>query len=121
MIELTLDREHSILYLRPKTALEPADFADLAKMVDPFIEETGALNGLIIDAPAFPGWQSLGAMAAHFRFVKDHHEHIKRIALVTASALGDVAVHLASHFVSAEIKHFPAGQVDEATQWVVNG
>ena len=70
--------------------------------------------------PRFPGWQSLGAMAAHFRFVRDHQKHIKRIALVTASAMGNVAEHLASHFVSAEIKHFPAGEAEAATHWIVN-
>jgi purine nucleoside phosphorylase len=60
-------------------------------------------------------------MAAHFRFVRDHQKHIKRIALVTGSALGNVAEHLAAHFVSAQIKHFPAGHVEAATQWVATG
>ena len=81
----------------------------LAKAVDPHIEATGGLAGLIIHAPAFPGWKSFGAMVNQFRFVRDHHKRIKRIAVVTDSHLGDVAEHLTSHFVSAEIKHFPAG------------
>ncbi len=120
MIEHTLDTEHSILYLRPKSALEQGDFAQLAKTVDPYIEATGQLAGLVIEAPAFPGWDSLGAMAAHFRFVRDHHKHIRKIALVTGSALGNVAEHLASHFVSAEIRHFSAGELEAAKQWVMN-
>lgn len=120
MIEHNLDKVHSILYLRPKSALAPGDFAELARTVDPFIEESGGLNGLVIDAPAFPGWQGLGAMAAHFRFVRDHHRHIRKVALVTNSALGNVAEHLASHFVAAEIRHFSAGEVEAATQWVAN-
>lgn len=119
MIEHTLDTLHSILYLRPKAALEQSDFVQLAKAVDPYIGEAGGLNGLIIDAPAFPGWETLGAMAAHFRFVRDHHKHIKKIALVTDSALGNVAERLASWFVSAEIKHFPAGEIEAARQWVM--
>lgn len=121
MIEYTLDTAHSILYLRPKSALEQGDFEQIAKMVDPYIGETGNLAGLIIEAPTFPGWESLGAMAAHFRFVRDHHKHIKKIALVTDSALGNVAEHLAAHFVSAEIKHFPAGELEAAEKWVMNG
>ena len=35
----------------------------------------------------------------------------KKVAVVTDSHLGDVAERLASHFVSAEIRHFPAGQI----------
>ena len=55
-------------------------------------------------------------MIAHLRFVRDHHRHIKKIALVTDSAVGDVAEHLVSHFVSAEIRHFPANALDTAKQ-----
>jgi hypothetical protein len=120
MIEHALDKTHSILYLRPKSALEQDDFVQLAKTVDPYIEATGGLAGLIIEVSAFPGWESLGAMAAHFRFVRDHHQRIKKIGLVTDSPLGDVAEHLGSHFVSAEIRHFSAGQLEAARQWVMS-
>ena len=119
MIEHSLDTVNSILYLRPTSALEREDFEELAKSVNPYIASTGSLAGLIIDAPTFPGWESLGAMAAHFRFVRDHHQRIKRIGLVTDSALGDVAEHLASHFVSAKIKHFAGGELEAARQWVM--
>ena len=120
MIEHNLDTANSILYVRPKSAFAQGDFEQLAKTVDPFIGETGGLAGLIIEAPAFPGWESLGAMAAHFRFVRDHHKHIKKITLVTDSALGNVAEHLASHFVSAEIRHFSAKELESAKKWVMN-
>jgi hypothetical protein len=30
-----------------------------------------------------------------------------------------VAEHLASHFVAAEIKRFPAGETETARQWIV--
>ena len=120
MIEHTLDREHSILYLRPTSALEEADFAQLANTVDPYIQETGGLSGLIIETASFPGWESLGAMMAHMRFVRDHHKRIKKVALVTDSAMGNVAEQIASHFVSAEIRHFPAGQLEAARRWINN-
>jgi hypothetical protein len=60
-------------------------------------------------------------MVNHLRFVRDHHKRIERIAAVTDSHLGDFAERLASHFVSAEIKHFPAGQVEAARQWISTG
>jgi len=118
MIEHHLDAAQAILYVRPKSSLEKDDFVQLAKTVDPYIERTGSLAGLIIDAPSFPGWDSLGAMAAHFRFVRDHHKHIKKIALVTDAALGSVAEALASHFVSAQIRHFPAAELEAAKRWI---
>ena len=121
MIEYNLDTEHSILLVLPKSAIGQDDFVKIAKAVDPHIEATGGLAGLIIEAPGFPGWDSFGAMVNHLRFVRDHHRHIKKIGVVTDSRLGDVAEHLTSHFVSADIKHFPAGQTDAARQWIISG
>lgn len=121
MIEYDLDKEHSVLEVRPKSALDKADFAELAAAVDPHIEAHGDLAGLILNAPSFPGWDSFGAMVTHLRFVRDHQKHVKKIAVVTDSHLGDVAEHLTSHFVSAEVRHFPAGQVEQARQWVIDG
>ncbi len=121
MIEYELDTEHSILLVRPQSPLDKDDFVELAKAVDPQIEANGELAGLIIAAPSFPGWDSFGAMVTHFRFVRDHQKHIKKIALVTDSHVADAAEHLGSHFVSAEIRHFAAGQIDQARQWIVDG
>ncbi len=119
MIEHTLDKTAAILHLRPKSSLEAADFEQLAKEVDPFIAGTGDLAGLIIETPGFPGWSSFGAFIAHMRFVKDHQRHIKKIALVTDSALGNIAEHLVAHFITAEIKQFPASEVNAAQQWIL--
>src|SRR3954452_23953496 len=118
MIDFNLDTANSILYLRPTAALAADDFVALARTVDPHIEATGHLAGLLVDAPEFPGWDGLGALVAHIRFVRDHHKLVRKIALVTDSPLGNVAPRLASHFVSAEIKRFPAGQTEAAKQWI---
>ena len=89
----------------------------MARTVDPFIEKTGKLNGLVIEAQDFPGWESLGAMIEHFKFIRNHHVRIERVALVTDSRLGDVVERIGSHFVAAEIRHFPAEQREEADEW----
>ena len=120
MIDHTLDTANAILILRPVSSLAKPDFLQLANTVDPYIEEAGDLAGLVIDAPAFPGWESLGAMVAHFHFVRDHEKHIGKVAFVTDSVLGDVAEKFASHFVAAKIRHFPAGQLDMAMQWITS-
>ena len=121
MLAYEFDSANSILLVKPESALEKNDFVQLAQAVDPQIEESGDLAGLIISASSFPGWDSFGALVTHFRFVRDHHKHVKKIAVVTDSHLADVAEHLGSHFVSAEIQHFPAGQVEQARQWILNG
>ena len=121
MIQHTLDATHAILHIQPKSSLEKEDFEKLAAAVDPFIDQSGDLAGLIVETPGFPGWSSFGALVAHLRFVRDHHKHIKKIALVTDSALGNIAENLVAHFVSAEIKQFPASALDSAREWILEG
>ena len=118
MIDYELDTDNRIVHLRPESSLDKADFAELASAVDPEIEAHGDLAGLIIDAPHFPGWDSFGAAVTHLRFVRDHQKHVKKIAVVTDSHVGDLAEHLVSHFVSAEIRQFPASETGQARQWI---
>ncbi|MBW1785854.1 MAG: STAS/SEC14 domain-containing protein [Deltaproteobacteria bacterium] len=118
MITYDLDKENAVLHVHPSGPLGKEDFSELAKTVDPFIEEKGKLTGLLIESESFPGWESLAALIQHFRFVRDHHASIGKVALVTDSLIGDVAEKIASHFVSAEVKHFPAGDLETARKWV---
>lgn len=120
MLNHILDPENSILFIRPRSSLSESDFVQLAKTVDPHIATGGTLGGIIIEAAEFPGWESIGAMAAHFRFVRDHHKQVRKVALVTDSSLGTVAENLASHFVAAEIKKFRSGDIEAAKQWVLS-
>ncbi|MUL47135.1 STAS/SEC14 domain-containing protein [Mycobacterium sp. CBMA293] len=118
MIDQQWDAANSILTVRPESPLDTSDFAALAKTVDPQIEQGDDLAGLIIDAPHFPGWDSFGAMVSHVRFVHDHHKHVKKIAVVTDSPVAGVAQHLVSHFVAAQIRQFPGGQIEQARDWI---
>jgi len=118
MIDYHLDKQDAILYVRPTGPLRQVDFEQLSQAVDLFIEETGSLSGLILEVVRFPGWEDLGAAIRHFRFVRDHHKKVRKIAVVTDSPLGFAAEHITSHFVSAEIKRFPRGQVEAARAWI---
>ena len=118
MIDINLDREKAVLHVSPTGPLRKEDFDDLAAIVDPFIEESGGLAGLILETASFPGWENLGAAARHFRFVRDHHRKIRKVAVVTDSLIGNAAELLASHFLAAEIHHFAAGKLNEAKSWI---
>src|SRR5262249_62027454 len=110
MLAHILDTKAGILHLQPNAALTKEDFAALAKTVDPYIEKNGALSGIIIELAAFPGWESLGAMAAHFRFVRDHHKKVRKVAGWTDAKLGEVPGKLPARFVSAAGQHFAPRQ-----------
>lgn len=118
MVTHQLLRDEGILIISPKAPLEAADFQEVAREVDPYIEEKGSLKGLLLEAESFPGWHDFAALVSHFRFVRDHHTKIKKIAAVSDSELLTILPRIASHFVNAEVKHFPAADKQRALDWL---
>lgn len=118
MLHIDLDKQTGIAILSPDGALSEDDFVAASGIVDPYIEETGQLNGLIVHTESFPGWESFGAFLKHLRFVKEHHKLLSHVALVTDSAIGNLGEKIASHFVSAEIKHFKYSELEQAKSWI---
>jgi hypothetical protein len=121
MLRHELLSDKRILVLRPDGSLQAADFERVAREIDPFIEKGGDLAGLMIEASSAPGWDDFASFLTHLRFVRDHHRRVRRIAVVTDSSLLSVAPRIAGHFVSAEVKTFPAGQRDAALAWIESG
>jgi len=118
MISHELLRERGILIVIPEGPLEKTDFEALAREVDPYIEAQGKLNGLLISAMSFPGWKDFAALVSHLRFVKNHHQKIRKVAAVTDSGFLSILPHIANHFVAAEVKHFDYGDKDGALRWL---
>jgi len=119
MISVSTDVENKIATLTPQGSLQPQDFQNAAAEIDPLIEEHGMLNGLIVYVEDFPGWESFAAFSSHIRFVRNHHQQIKRVALVTDSSIGDFAEDFAGHFVAAKIRHFPYTELSQAKNWIL--
>jgi hypothetical protein len=106
------------LIVTPEDRLSEADFQSISAIADPYIEANGNLNGILIHAKAFPGWQNFGSIVSHFKFVKGHHKHVAKVAAVSDSRFLAIAPKIASHFVSAEVKHFPESDYDDALNWL---
>jgi hypothetical protein len=113
--------DQGVLVLHPHGELEAADFKRIAGEVDPYIEKKGELKGVTIVAEHFPGWDDLSALAAHFRFVKEHRQSVKRLAIVSDDRVMSSLPFLAKHFLVKESRHFPMGKKNEALSWVSQG
>ena len=105
--------------LQPDGALRKEDFDKAVKVIDPFIEEHGKLNGIIIYARSFPGWEDYAAFNRHLTFIKNHHKEIKKLALVTDSLAGGFGELISSHFVAATIKSFDYDKIGDAKMWIL--
>ena len=62
MIDFDLDTAHSILLVQPESSLQETDFADLAKAVDPQIQETETLPA----SSSTPGNSPAGTVSARW-------------------------------------------------------
>ncbi|MDQ2078228.1 STAS/SEC14 domain-containing protein [Marinimicrobium sp. ABcell2] len=118
MLHVDLDKTLAVATLRPDGPLSDADFEYAANIIDQHIEARGPLRGVVINTRHFPGWDSWRALKTHFRFVRDHHKIVARVALVTDSPLGKLGETFADHFTAAKIRHFPFDDLKTAREWV---
>ena len=116
MLSHELERDEGILVIKPDGPLSAADFMTLASHVDAYLEQNGILHGVLVIAKKFPGWQDFGALIAHLKFVKHHHQQIEKVAVVADGSFAKVMPHVASHFLHAQVKHFE--DEDAARDWL---
>ncbi len=109
--------ETGVIVVEIKEALRAQDFDALAATADQWIQAQGTLNGIVLHAHHFPGWENLQGLIRHVRFVRDHQRQVKRIALVTDAKLASLVPHLADHFVQAELKQYGYAELDAAIAW----
>ena len=109
--------EAGVLVIEPSQPLGAEDFDAIAATVDPWIEREGRLQGIVVHAARFPGWQNLGGLLRHLRFIREHHRRVARIAVAVDGVLADAGPALADFFVEAELKHFGYDRLDEAIRW----
>jgi hypothetical protein len=121
MIHFELLRDQSLLIVTPQGRLEASDFAHLAHEVDPFIEETGRLKGLMIYTKSFPGWNDFAGLLSHLKFVRNHEQHIARLATVSDSEVLTILPEIAKHFLTAEVRHFAFDDEPAARAWLAAG
>jgi hypothetical protein len=109
--------QSGVIVVEVTEPLRVQDFEALAFTADAWIEAHGDLQGLVIHAREFPGWENLGSFIRHVRFVRDHQKRVKRIALAADATLATLVPKLAEHFIQAEIKKFAYDELDAAIAW----
>jgi len=118
MLEFDLNKDSGVLVLKPHGPLSADDFAAVTETTDTYIERTGGLNGVMIYAKSFPGWEDFGGLMSHLKFVRDHHKHIKKLATVSDSRALTIMPKIAEHFISAEARHFDSADLYAAEVWL---
>jgi hypothetical protein len=119
MIKHELHGHDGLLTVTVTGPLEATDFQELAAQVDPYLEEHETLKGLMIVSADTPDWADLSALVSHIRFVRNHHERIQRVALVSDSGAAAAFEKIAEHFVDADLESFPTDEREAARRWLL--
>jgi hypothetical protein len=115
---LTAQFDGDVLVVRPGGPIAREDVATLTRTVDEYLAGHPKISGVMVETRAFPGFASVGAFADYARFIADHHARVRRLALVTDSALAPVAEFMANHVVGLQMRHFPFAEGTSALAWL---
>ncbi|MEO8542997.1 MAG: STAS/SEC14 domain-containing protein [Burkholderiaceae bacterium] len=118
MLDFSIQLPEGILVLEPQAPLTKEDFSGPGAAADAYLSDHAQLRGVLIHSKAFPGWKDFAGFATHMRFVRDHHQKVARVAVVTDSALAGILESLGKHFISAKVKHFPYRDQSKALDWL---
>ena len=118
MLKHTLLSAEGILILEPSGALEAADFAAVIHDMDSYLADHDFMVGVMIFAKAFPGWSNLEAAIDHMRMIKDYHQKIKRLAIVSDNGLLAALPDFAAHLLHPDVNHFSESEYEDALSWL---
>ncbi len=109
--------EAGVVVVEVAEPLRVQDVDALATVVDGWLTEHPTLHGLVVHARAFPGWENVGGLVRHLRFVLGHHRHVERVALAVDGSLATVAATVAELVAHPQVRHFGHDELDAAITW----
>ncbi len=112
--------QSQVLVIEVEHPLRATDFDALGLTADSWLATHEQLAGVVVHAREFPGWENLGSLLRHVRFVRDHHRKVRRVALAADSKLASLVPHLANHFIQAEVRRFGYDELEDAVAWAAN-
>ena len=117
MIAISEDIANNALIAEPDGRLTKEDFENLSGRFNDYVNAHDKIPNLVVHARTFPGWSDFSALIEHLQFIHMHEKLVSKIALVSDSRVLDIAPQIARHFLSAEIRQFPADDLDKALAW----
>ncbi len=118
MIRTEWLRDDEVFAIHPEGAIGDDDFQQVGNAIDPVIARKGRLEGLLVDARGFAGWDDTRALLAHLRFIHEHQPKVARIA-----AVGDQwwlrAAPTMEPFFGTPIRVFAASEEGAAKAWLL--
>lgn len=120
---LNIDTTHcedGIVEVRVTGKLHKEDLLEkLEPVLDELIEKRDTINGLMIDATDFEGWDGLSTIMSHMGVVHRHHKLIKRVAVCGNKKWQKMLPKFSNVFLKPELKYFDGeNAAADARNWL---
>jgi hypothetical protein len=106
-----------VLKITVPEKLKADDFRQLTPQIDSLIQQQGKIR-LLIDASNFSGWESIAAFERHVGFIKNHHQKVERISIITGHDWQHWVIGTIRLFVRPEVRAYDKGEESEALAWL---
>jgi hypothetical protein len=117
MINIDIKERENIFVLTPDGAIGADDIAAVNEQVNTYINTCDRIPNLVVRASSLPHWKDFQALAAHFKFIKNHHKVVKKVAIVSDSSLIWLIRPIVNQFTGAKVRRFPERAFDDAVNW----
>lgn len=116
LADVTLRADQGIVVAEIDQPVRREDVNRILTEVDDWLATHAELPGLVLRAPAFPGWENLYALLHHLHFVAGHQGRIRRVALVVPGSGVAVAAGIVGTVLHPEVAQF--ADLEAAVSWV---
>ena len=117
MLKIDIRTRENIAIITPEGRISSDQIDALAQQVNDYINEFDQVPNLVLLTKSVPYWQDFNALKNHLKFVRDHHNLVSKVAIVSDSKLLWLAKSVVDHFVTAKVRRFNEDAMDDAIAW----
>lgn len=117
MFEIDIRPRENIAVVTPKGPICAEEIDELTQKISGYINETDRIPNLVIHTESAPYWANFNALKKHLKFVRGHHDLVRKVAIVSDSKLLWLAKSVVDNFVTAKVRRFNEDAIDDAIAW----
>ena len=115
---LTIEREDGVMFLDASGHISAADIEAFEPVFEQFADMQGKVP-MVIDATELEGYEP-AALWHDMKFDTTHRDQIGPAAIISGGGWKAWATKLSKAFFKEPMRHFDAGEREEAKKWVLS-